>query len=268
MKKTKIKKYDPWYGVNFLPDTEKWRKLLHGISSLFIVLSTAMLFYPLGGRLAFPAVNKSFPFWRSFTPCQKDCISLLGNAAVKGRVFQKVRDKKPELAKQGTKQTIAQLSTVQNSSVSYSTYQETQSPKPISPQKKNLNNKIIIPKINVEMVIEGGNDQKVLNKGSAWWIPGTSNPSFGGNFVLGGHRWAFRPPQKKTFYHLDKLERGDIISILWDAKEYTYKVYNTMVVKPQAVEILAPTSKTKLTLFTCTPLFSSKERLVIEAEPI
>jgi LPXTG-site transpeptidase (sortase) family protein len=39
------------------------------------------------------------------------------------------------------------------------------------------------------------------------------------------------------------------------------------IVDPSAVEIEAPTTQKQLTLYTCTPIWTAKERLVIIAKP-
>lgn len=137
----------------------------------------------------------------------------------------------------------------------------------IIPATSNVN-KIIIPKIGVDMKISQSNNEKVMYRGDAWLIPGTQTPDNNGNSVISGHRYLYRPPSSKTFYNLDKLEAGDKIKIIWDNITTEYQVTEMKIVEPSQVEILANTSNKQLTLFTCTPLFSSKQRLVIIAKPI
>jgi LPXTG-site transpeptidase (sortase) family protein len=78
----------------------------------------------------------------------------------------------------------------------------------------------------------------------------------------------WRPPSTKTFWDIDKMKVGDEISLTWDNKLYTYKVAKTYIVNPNRVDILANTKVPKLTLFSCTPKFTSKKRLVVEAYPV
>jgi sortase A len=47
-----------------------------------------------------------------------------------------------------------------------------------------------------------------------------------------------------------------------------YKVAEIKTVASTAGEVEAPTDTDQLTLYTCTPLWSAKERLVIVAKPI
>ncbi|MFA6392278.1 MAG: class E sortase [Patescibacteria group bacterium] len=128
-------------------------------------------------------------------------------------------------------------------------------------------NRLIIPKIGVNAkVVEGENDQALLR--GAWRMPQTSTPDKGGNTVITGHRFRFRPPNNTTFYLLDKLEQGDKIAVVWEGKEYYYRVIEIKVVTPDQTEVINPSSDPILTIFTCTPLFTSQKRLVVISELI
>lgn len=129
-----------------------------------------------------------------------------------------------------------------------------------------LRDQLRIPTIGVTMdIVEGRNAQVSLRKG-AWLLPGTSTPDQGGNTVLGGHRWLYRPPSARTLYHLDKLAVGDPVEVDWEGTTYRYRVREVKVVTPEQVEILENTTEDIVTIFTCTPLFSSAKRLVVIAE--
>lgn len=130
-----------------------------------------------------------------------------------------------------------------------------------------VNNQLIIPKIEVRIPIVEGADESVLNKG-AWRLPGSSTPDRGGNTVLTAHRFKYRPPSEQTFYLLDKLAAGDFFQIIWQGQEYSYRVISSQVVAPEDVEVLKETLNPIVTLITCHPLFSTKERLVVVGELI
>ena len=128
--------------------------------------------------------------------------------------------------------------------------------------------RLVIEKIGVDTVIvEGSNAHQALDQG-VWRMPVGSTPDQGGNTILTAHRYKFLPPSSKTFYLLDKLEAGDAITVQWQGKRFSYRVRKTQVVTPQTIEILRNTKQPQLTLFTCTPLFSSKNRLVVIADLI
>lgn len=132
--------------------------------------------------------------------------------------------------------------------------------KPISPGAW-----LDIPRINLHEQIYTGLSISELNKG-AWHIPGTSTPDKGSNTVLAGHRFMYYFKPSGVFYYLDKIQINDRITVDWQGAEYTYKVINITTVPPTAVYIQAPSAGSKLTLYTCTPLWTSKDRLVIQSE--
>ena len=127
-------------------------------------------------------------------------------------------------------------------------------------------NRLLIPKIGVDIEIAEGDNSSALDRG-AWHDPGSADPGEKANIVMSGHRFRFLPPNNKTFYLLDKLERGDAITVLWQAKKYEYKVDRVFGVAPNDTSILARGREEKLTLYTCTPLFTQDRRLVVVAKP-
>jgi sortase A len=125
-------------------------------------------------------------------------------------------------------------------------------------------NELVIPTIGMQEVAHEGANKWTLHYG-VWHIPHTGNPETGGNTVLAGHRFTYHDPA--VFYHLDKVKVGDPIVMYWNHKKYSYKVRDILTVPPTAVEVAAPTKDPLLTIYTCTPLWSSKYRLVIQATP-
>ena len=139
--------------------------------------------------------------------------------------------------------------------------QDTQtSPPKLSPRR------IIIPKIGVNApIIDTENEDYGLSKG-AWRLPDSSTPDKSGNTVLTGHRFKYLPPSNLTFYLFHKLEKGDITSVAWDGKIYYYRVKEIKIVSKDEVSILKQTKDPTLTMFTCDPIYSTKNRLVIVSE--
>ena len=129
-------------------------------------------------------------------------------------------------------------------------------------------NRVVIPSIGVDMEIFEGPDEKTLDKGGTWRIPSTSTPDQGGNTVVSGHRWRYLPPSNSTLYLLDKVKDGEPVIVYWHGKEYDYRISGREVVDPSRVEILNNTATPRLTIFTCTPLYSTKQRLVLYGELI
>lgn len=123
-------------------------------------------------------------------------------------------------------------------------------------------NTLVIPSMKLQQTIhEGG--KWALNKG-IWHTPKTGSPESGGNMVLSGHRFTYGGPA--VLYHMDKVKKGDKIIIYWQQKKYEYTVRNILVVPPTRSEIQNQTEEPLLTIYTCTPLITAKNRLVIQAE--
>ena len=132
--------------------------------------------------------------------------------------------------------------------------------------------KLVIPDIGVEMpAIVTGKEYKeedaysAMDRG-AWLYTQTSTPDAGGNTVLTGHRFKYMPPHSNTLYSLDKIQKGDDILVYWKGREYIYRVNNSKVIEPTDLSVLEPTDTPTLTIITCTPLFSTAQRLVVTAD--
>jgi sortase A len=122
-------------------------------------------------------------------------------------------------------------------------------------------NRLFVPSLGMDEVIhEGGLEELkfgVLRRSR------TSTPDKGSNTVMVGHRFTYG--SRGVFYHLDKVKTGDSILLHWEGKPYRYMVKNILVVSPSQINIEEPTGENILTLYTCTPLWSAKDRLVIQA---
>ena len=125
-------------------------------------------------------------------------------------------------------------------------------------------NRLIIPSILLDTAINEGKTTAALKTGS-WRRPATGTPASGGNTVIVGHRFTY--DGQSYFYNLDKVSIGDTIIVYWQGKEYDYRVSEIAVVPPETISVEAPTPESRLTLYTCTPLWSAKDRLVIIAYP-
>jgi sortase A len=125
-----------------------------------------------------------------------------------------------------------------------------------------LNTKIIINSIDVEGLVYEGADAHTMNKGF-WHFPPSSFPGQKGNMVVIGHRYAKLPPNKDTFFNLDKVKVGDKIEVIQNNNQFTYIVTETKVVEKNDISVLQDYSDYRITLITCSPLWTSKQRLVI-----
>lgn len=128
-------------------------------------------------------------------------------------------------------------------------------------------NTIVIPRMGVNAVINEGSTDATLRKG-VWRMPQAASPDEGGNTVITAHRYLYRPPDPRTFFLIDKMVVGDTFTVYWEGKRYDYKVRETKIIEPTEVSILHNTPNDQITLFSCTPLFTSDKRLVVIADRI
>jgi sortase A len=125
-------------------------------------------------------------------------------------------------------------------------------------------NRLVIPSIYVNAPINEGDNLDDLKYGMLR-RPNTSTPIKGGNTVVIGHRRQYTSGPL-TFYNLDKLKVNDILLVYWEGREYEYKVFEIFEVNPDRVDIEDNTIESILTLYTCTPLWTSERRLVVKAK--
>jgi len=137
--------------------------------------------------------------------------------------------------------------------------------KPTQPQPKD--NRLVIPEIGLNERVKEGPYIKVLNDNGVWRRPKSSSSPDRGNMVIIGHRFLYNNPYG-TFYHLDKIKVGSKIGLYWNGSEHVYVVQETKVVSPTQGDVEAQTAKPQLTLYTCTPLLSAKNRLIIVATEV
>jgi len=136
-------------------------------------------------------------------------------------------------------------------------------PAPKLPAAAPTANELIIPIMQYDQPIIEGKTIRALHYGP-WREPLSSTPPAGGNTVIAGHRFTYTNP-RGTFYYLNKLHIGDQIGIIWQGRTYHYTVAATEVVPPSDTSVEAPTARAQLTLYTCTPLWLPKNRLVVVA---
>ena len=111
-------------------------------------------------------------------------------------------------------------------------------------------------------VVEGVSLSDLRN--GAGHMPWTPLPGQPGNSVISGHRTTYGQP----FHDLDLVTIGDLIEVETALGTHVYAVREIQIVKPTDVWVTHPRSGAWLTLTTCNPKFSARERLIVAAELI
>jgi sortase A len=121
-----------------------------------------------------------------------------------------------------------------------------------------------IPKIKVEQVVVQGVDKVDLRKGPGH-VPSTVMPGQAGTFGVSGHRTTYGAP----FFRLNELAKGDVMTVVTRESVFTYQVTSTRLVPPDDVSVLDNVRgrdgkiRPTITLTTCHPRFSARQRLIV-----
>ena len=116
-----------------------------------------------------------------------------------------------------------------------------------------------ISSINVKQYVLAGTNENTLELGPGHYSS-TALPGTGGNVGIAGHRTTYGAP----FGNLDALNVGDIMLLTVDSKTFHYQVDSIDVVGAVGGEyVLFDRGDDRLTLTTCHPKYSAKERLIV-----
>lgn len=116
-------------------------------------------------------------------------------------------------------------------------------------------------------ISEGTDRATVLDKLGIGHYSATAQAGEVGNFAIAAHRQSHGRP----FYDIDKLQDGDELIVETADAWYVYTVVDSKIVAPTEVDVIAPNpfspadvaTERVITLTTCHPLFSTKERWIV-----
>jgi sortase A len=127
--------------------------------------------------------------------------------------------------------------------------------------------RIKIPKINVDVVVVEGTTASALRAGAGHY-PESPLPCEDGNVAIAGHRTTYGKP----FADIDQLQKGDVITLETPIGSCTYSVDGDPIITPATGRLPNGRSvvdntpgQRKLTLTSCHPKGSAKERIVAQA---
>ncbi len=129
--------------------------------------------------------------------------------------------------------------------------------------------RLVIPAIGVDWVVVQGVALADLADGPGHY-PDSAMPGQVGNTAIAGHRTTHGAP----FFRVADLTTGDPIQLRVPGRTYTYRVTSTEIVQPGQVGVVAPVpdhpgvrpTRRLLTLTSCNPQYSARERIVVHAE--
>lgn len=116
-----------------------------------------------------------------------------------------------------------------------------------------------------------GTSTDVLDTLGLGHYDGTAMPGEKGNFSLAGHRQT----NGAVLDRVEEIQQGDHIYIRTAQGYYTYTVYETKIVQPTDIDVIAPdpanpasieSTDQLLTLTTCHPRYGDTERYIVHAK--
>ncbi len=113
-----------------------------------------------------------------------------------------------------------------------------------------------------------GTTTDVLQRGIGHYVD-TAMPGEVGNMAMAGHRTTYGKP----FNQIAELKKGDVVLVETKSTWYVYRVTGHEIVPPTQVSVLLPVpdepdaepTQAVLTMTSCHPEFSARERYVVHA---
>jgi len=139
-------------------------------------------------------------------------------------------------------------------------------PEPLSAAPGDAIGRLYLPRLRNSWVVVEGVDPQHIEYAPGHY-PGTAMPGEIGNFSVAGHR------SHAIFWDLDLVQPGDAVIVETRSRWYVYRVTQSRIVPPTALEVVAPVpnqpgvepTKAHLTITTCNPKWNNYERLVVHA---
>jgi sortase A len=131
------------------------------------------------------------------------------------------------------------------------------------PSPTALIGRLSVPRLHLSAMVREGIDRNTLQL-AIGHIPATALPGQAGNVAVAGHRDTF-------FRGLKDLRTKDEIQFSTLSGDFKYVVESLIIVEPDNVGVLAPSSENVLTLVTCYPfsyIGTAPKRFVVRARQV
>jgi len=120
-----------------------------------------------------------------------------------------------------------------------------------------------IPRIGLDAVVVRGTRPGDLKR-ALGLLDAAALPGEPGTAAIAGHRTTYGAP----FRHIDRLRRGDRLTVATPYGTFRYAVEGTRIVDPGDLRVLRTVGHSRLVLTACHPLFSAARRIVVYAAEI
>ncbi|MDQ0221455.1 class D sortase [Peribacillus cavernae] len=167
-------------------------------------------------------------------------------------------------AQELTKKEVQQYETIQTSKETKTDTPLVQTPSSFLSYKLGENvATLIIPALKQKYSVYWGTDEDSLQKGVGIYVSDiTTAPNSNGHTVLSGHR-------DTVFTGLGELEKGDILAVEYDNKQYIYHIKDIWITDKDDRTVITKKDESTLTLTTCYPfnyVGAAPDRYIIQAK--
>jgi sortase A len=123
--------------------------------------------------------------------------------------------------------------------------------------------RIRIRSAGVNKVFVEGTSAGALRKGPGHY-PKTPLPGLRGTVGIAGHRTTYAAP----FRNIQKINRGDEITVEMPYAKFTYRVEKRRIVPPTEISVVKRVGYDRLVLTACHPKYSARQRIVVFARVV
>jgi sortase A len=120
-----------------------------------------------------------------------------------------------------------------------------------------------VPRLGLSLVVVNGTDSSDLRRGPGRQTD-TYMPGEGRLVYVAGHRTTYGAP----FSSIDRLERGDLVSVELPYGKVEYRVTGHRIVDDNDLSVLESRGREELVLQACHPRFFASERYLVYARPV
>ena len=123
--------------------------------------------------------------------------------------------------------------------------------------------RLLIPRLGLRVYVVYGTDAASLKRGPGI-DPRTALPGKGELVYVAGHRTTYGAP----FSDIDKLQRGDSVTLQMPYATFTYRVTGRRIVRATFLQALESRGREEIALQACWPRFFARHRIIVYAKRV
>jgi sortase A len=123
--------------------------------------------------------------------------------------------------------------------------------------------RLSVPRLGLDAIVVEGTDSATLTKGPGRYTR-SYVPGEGELIYIAGHRTTYGAP----FAHIDRLRRGDVVTLDVPYGKFVYRVTGRAIVPADDIGRLESAGREEVALQACHPRFFASHRYIVYARPV